>query len=304
MDFAVVRALRAVAETSSITGAAELLGLTPSAVSQHLRSLEQRHGQALTVRSGRGIQLTESGIHLGKLAGVALAAHDELTSAIDELPASTTIRIATFGSGATSIVPLVVRGLLDEEPTWRFEVHVAEPVEAHQMLQRREVDLAFAFRYGVLGPAEHPAIHEQHLGNDDLRVVGLGRGRPVALNSLGDRTWLLPDAKSMCGELIGSVLTASGVSPRVGTTSADYTVLAQLAHAGAGIALIPKMCIPPNIASRQPITTHDVSLRRSVHRAWPARHEQTSAVRWTKRISETLIPESLLQRSPRPAKSK
>src|ERR1700761_2058332 len=51
----------AVAELSSFTGAAVRLQVSPSAVSQSIRALEQRLGVALLNRSTRSVSLTEAG---------------------------------------------------------------------------------------------------------------------------------------------------------------------------------------------------------------------------------------------------
>ncbi|MEM6306014.1 MAG: LysR substrate-binding domain-containing protein [Pseudomonadota bacterium] len=55
------RAFEAAARHLSFTGAAEELGFTQSAISQHVRALEARLGTALFVRGHRSLQLTDAG---------------------------------------------------------------------------------------------------------------------------------------------------------------------------------------------------------------------------------------------------
>ena len=64
-----------VVAAGSLTAAARQLGMTPSAVSQHLRQLEQALGLALLHRSTRRLSLTEAGerYHAGCAAMVAAA---------------------------------------------------------------------------------------------------------------------------------------------------------------------------------------------------------------------------------------
>ena len=60
----------AVAELSSFTSAAARLRVSPSAVSQSIRGLEQRLGVALLNRSTRSVSLTEAGaLYLNRIAG-------------------------------------------------------------------------------------------------------------------------------------------------------------------------------------------------------------------------------------------
>src|SRR6059036_3653262 len=64
-----------VVAAGSLSAAARRLGMTPSAVSQHLRQLEQALGLALLHRSTRRLTLTEAGerYHVGCAAMLAAA---------------------------------------------------------------------------------------------------------------------------------------------------------------------------------------------------------------------------------------
>src|SRR5207249_3075658 len=61
MELAQLRTLRAVAEMLNFTRAAERLGLTQSAVSHQIKSLEAELGEPLFVRAKRGVLLSEVG---------------------------------------------------------------------------------------------------------------------------------------------------------------------------------------------------------------------------------------------------
>lgn len=59
--FRAISVFHAAARAGSVSRAAEALGVTPSAVSQQIRSLELHLGTALLVKVGRHIKLTEAG---------------------------------------------------------------------------------------------------------------------------------------------------------------------------------------------------------------------------------------------------
>src|SRR5256885_158616 len=61
MELTQLRTLREVAETLNFTRAAERLGLTQSAVSHQIKSLEAELGEPLFVRAKRGVLLSEGG---------------------------------------------------------------------------------------------------------------------------------------------------------------------------------------------------------------------------------------------------
>lgn len=56
-----LRAFEAAARLSSFTRAGEELSITQSAISRHIRTLEEHFACRLFVRSGRTLQLTEAG---------------------------------------------------------------------------------------------------------------------------------------------------------------------------------------------------------------------------------------------------
>jgi DNA-binding transcriptional LysR family regulator len=75
-------ALKVVADTLNFTAAAEMLGVSPSAVSQTIKQLEKRLGVALLARTTRSTSLTEAGDRFLAQAGPAL---DQILAALDEM---------------------------------------------------------------------------------------------------------------------------------------------------------------------------------------------------------------------------
>ena len=63
-EFMELRALMAIAECGNFARAAARLALTPSALSQTIKSLEQRHGVRLLNRTTRSVAATEAGAAL------------------------------------------------------------------------------------------------------------------------------------------------------------------------------------------------------------------------------------------------
>jgi DNA-binding transcriptional LysR family regulator len=79
-DYGGLRAFAAVADQRSFSRAADLLGVSPSALSQAIRGLEERVGTRLLHRTTRNVAPTEAGERL--LAGVGPAL-DGLAAALD-----------------------------------------------------------------------------------------------------------------------------------------------------------------------------------------------------------------------------
>ncbi|MFF2043235.1 LysR family transcriptional regulator [Kitasatospora sp. NPDC058170] len=144
-----LRVLRAVARTGSFSAAARELGCTQPAISQQMKALEKSVDTPLVVRSGRGMQLSEAGRVLlkhatGILAG--LSAAEEEVAAIAGLRAGR-VRLVSFPTASSTLVPPAVARLRDSHPGVRVSLVEAEPPESLAMLRGGECEVALAFRY-------------------------------------------------------------------------------------------------------------------------------------------------------------
>lgn len=105
-EFAELRAFAAVVERASFARAAEHLGLSPSALSQTIRQLEERLGARLLNRTTRSVAATITGEQLyGRIAPLLR----EIADAVAESSAaagrtSGTLRINTLGMGARQVI--------------------------------------------------------------------------------------------------------------------------------------------------------------------------------------------------------
>lgn len=89
------RAFEAAARRLSFTGAADELGLTQSAVSQHVRSLELRFGVTLFERKPRGLALTDEGRRMLPEVSRAIGTLAEVSRAYDNRPVGRALTVAT-----------------------------------------------------------------------------------------------------------------------------------------------------------------------------------------------------------------
>lgn len=252
-----LRVLRAVANTGSFSGAARELGCTQPAVSQQMKALEQSVGTPLLVRSGREMRQTEAGEALlrhatGVLSG--LAAAEEEVAAIAGLRAGR-VRLVSFPSGSSTLVPRAVAAMRSGHPGTRVSLVEAEPPRSVEMLRAGEVDVALAFRY----PSEPGGPHGTG-GSDaewrDLVVRPLLADRLVGLVPEGHR--LAGASETNMGELAGEswiagcprcrrhlvqACEAAGFTPRIDFATDDYPAVAGLVAAGLGVAVLPRLAM-------------------------------------------------------------
>ncbi|MBC7375171.1 MAG: LysR family transcriptional regulator, partial [Frankiales bacterium] len=93
LDLRRLRVLRAVVRTGSVRAAAEQLGYTPSAISQHVAALERETGAVLLEKAGRGVRPTAAARLLADVADDVLGRLADAESALSALRAGRTGRL-------------------------------------------------------------------------------------------------------------------------------------------------------------------------------------------------------------------
>ena len=124
--------LREVAAHGSVSGAADALGYTPSAVSQQLGQLERETGRTLVERHGRGIRLTEAAHQLLPHAHDVLAALERADAALVEAATELTgtVRLASFPTATRALLPAKLVSLREQHPRLRVDLSELEPHES------------------------------------------------------------------------------------------------------------------------------------------------------------------------------
>ncbi|MEM9439193.1 MAG: LysR family transcriptional regulator [Pseudomonadota bacterium] len=116
------RSFEAAARHLSFTAAADELGLTQSAISQQVRSLEMRLGVELFHRRHRGISLTDDGRKLQPKVGSALDSLAQATASYEIGSNRDLLTIATSVSIAQWIVAPRLKGFMEDHPGLRVRI--------------------------------------------------------------------------------------------------------------------------------------------------------------------------------------
>ncbi|MEU1126300.1 LysR family transcriptional regulator [Streptomyces sp. NPDC005899] len=242
-----LRVLRAVATTGSFSAAGRELGCTQPAVSQQMKALESSAGTPLLIRTGREMRLTEAGQALlrhasGILAG--LTAAEEEVAAIAGLRAGR-VRLVSFPSGSSTLVPGALAALRAAHPGTRVSLVEAEPPRSVEMLRDGDCDIALAFRYGTAGGewddlVVRPLLRDRLVGlvAEGHRLAG---AEAVGIAELADESWIAGCPR--CRRQLVEVCEESGFTPRIDFATDDYPAVVGLVGAGLGVAVLPELAV-------------------------------------------------------------
>ncbi|HEY4241673.1 MAG TPA: LysR family transcriptional regulator [Kofleriaceae bacterium] len=145
LDLNLLRVFVVVAESGSVTGAAQQLYLTQPAVTAALRRLQNALGAPVFARHGRGLVLTNRGERLLAEARPHLQALIDATSATPEFEPRTserTVRLGISDAAESWLVAPLVRELARDAPHLKLIVIAVQFRTVEEALVRRRVDLA------------------------------------------------------------------------------------------------------------------------------------------------------------------
>lgn len=249
-----------VGQRGSIKHAAHALSVTPGAVSQQIRLLEDRVAMALFTRERSGLRLTEAGASVHPALLQAFEQMQEAMNSLEAIKSRQTLTVSTVATFAASwLVPRLGR-FNQRHP--HIEVRV-EATSAVMDLRRDRIDVALRHGLGV-----YPNLHVTQLMAPVLVPVASPAFMAAIPRLMEPQDCLnfalLHDSDRADWALW---LAAHGVAkdPRAerGTAFEDDFLLIRAAEAGQGLALVAQEYAREEIAAGCLVQVLD--------KPWPAR---------------------------------
>ncbi|WP_226344087.1 LysR family transcriptional regulator [Agilicoccus flavus] len=249
LDVTRLRILLAVVESGSVTGAADLLSYSPSAVSQQLRRLEREVGQPLLQRNARGMAPTD--------AGTVLAAHArrvvrQLSAAEADLREIAGLRrghleFGTFPTVGSSFVPIAVRRFRELHPSVTLTIRSERENALVAMLEDGRIGLSLLWDY-EWARLDAARFALTPLFQDPTALVvaadhPMARRREVTLRELASEAWIIRSNDHPVVEVLRRSAVAAGFEPRISFEANDYQEAQAMVSVGLGVALAPRTAV-------------------------------------------------------------
>lgn len=246
-----VRVLCAVDAHGSFTAAAHELGLTQSAVSQHIATLERHLVVSLVDRSSRPAALTEAGHTLARQGRTLLARIEDAEHELGEVIGRQAgrLRLGSFPTALATFVPPALARFRDQRPGVRLTVIDDHLQALLPRLYDGELDIALGYDHPSLADLTGGDLDRVTLFDDPFRVVLPERHRlaagqtPLDLLALRHETWVGGLPGSGWFRIVRDACRAAGFDPQVGFSSDDYRAVQAFAAAGLGVAVVPGLAV-------------------------------------------------------------
>ncbi|MBV2121458.1 MAG: LysR family transcriptional regulator [Candidatus Thiodiazotropha sp. (ex Ctena orbiculata)] len=217
MDLLLMRSLVAIADTGSITEAADRIGLTQPALSRRLQQLEDYFGAELFSRGRKGVQLTEIGRLVESEARILIARYDHLR---DQVRAHQGLEGGTvrIGGGATAVsflLPKAIASFQGSHPAVKFQLKEAGSNEVAEDVINGRLELGL-----VTMPVKNRDLKVWPLLTDRIVLVGpkqhpLAKKRRISASALDGISFVGFEADTAVRQIIDATLRDAGVEMNV-----------------------------------------------------------------------------------------
>lgn len=252
---ACLRALHAVRLHGTVTAAAAVVRLSPSALSQQVKRLERATGQALTAASGRRIVLTPAA---HALLDHALPLAEQLSRALTTNGAppgegsrgqvAGHVRVAAFATAVADHVLETLAHLGARQPGLTWSLLEIDPDRALPALGAGAVDLAVVHHWKGQPAQVHPGLTLAGAHHDPAEII-CRRDDPLAgavadAEQLAARRWVSTGAGSVCHAWLVHMFAHHGQRADIVAEIADFALHLDFVRHGLGLALLPRMGRP------------------------------------------------------------
>ncbi|GAB3049380.1 LysR family transcriptional regulator [Sediminivirga luteola] len=240
-----LRTFVAVADAGSMSRAAQLLGYTPGAVSQHMAALRKAAQHELFVKDGRHRRLTEAGETLLQHARAILAAEARASEAMSPMSESpqVAVTVGVFGSvAAACAAPLMAQLTQRHGSSSAVRLREIDVDGIPQAVLEGTVDVALALDYPDARRAPQRGLRSQTVHREEFSVVASCThplARWAVKNGNGGRadepaptaSQAGDDAAAGAGEAAPAAEGSSGATAPCGADKAERLLWARLADA-------------------------------------------------------------------------
>ncbi|MEM1129622.1 MAG: LysR family transcriptional regulator [Pseudomonadota bacterium] len=243
-----MEAFTTVVDEGGFTGAARKLGISKSAVSKHVASLEARLGARLLNRTTRRVNPTEIGLYYYDRAREVLSAASEAEHAVSSLhraPAGF-LRVAASTDFGNRTVSRMLGQFLERYPEISADLTLTDSV-----VDMNSEDYDIVLR---LGKQPDQALRTVKICNARYRLVASpdyvrSKGMPERIEDLGAHETL--QVRHSLTESSWTLISPTGemrvVHNRGRLAVNDATALAEAARQGLGIAFLPEFLVKADL---------------------------------------------------------
>ncbi len=240
------------AETESFTKAAQINGVTQSAVSQQISSLERQFKSLLIERSKKKFRLTREGEVLYDYSKKIIAMYESLHSKLQEIKdiISGTIRVTTIYSVGLHDLPPYIKKFLKSYPTVNVHVEYRRSNQVYEDVLSNVVDLGV-----VAYPARDGRLEIVPLRKDPLTLIchpqhPFAKLKSLKLKNLQGQKFIGFEADIPTRRALDRTFREHGVHVQVAMEFDNVETVKRAVEIDAGVSIVPLSTVTQEVAKQ------------------------------------------------------
>jgi DNA-binding transcriptional LysR family regulator len=240
------------AETESFTKAAHINGVTQSAVSQQISSLERQFKSLLIERSKKKFRLTREGQVLYDFSKQIIQTYEALHSRLQEIKdiVSGTIRVATIYSIGLHDLPPYIKKFLKAYPTVHVHVEYRRANQVYDDVVGNVVDLGM-----VAFPARDSKLEVVPLRKDAMVLIchpqhPLAKSKTTKVQTIAGEKFIAFESDIPTRKAIDKVLKEHGVTVHPVMEFDNIETVKRAVEIDAGIAIVPQTTVAQEVSKQ------------------------------------------------------
>ena len=240
------------AETTSFTKAAKINGVTQSAVSQQISSLETKFEAVLIERSKKKFTLTKEGNTLYKYSKQIVQTYDELRHKIQEIQnvVTGTIKVVTIYSIGLHELPPYLKKFLKKHPTVNVSVEYRRATQLYEDIVTGMADIGL-----VAYPQKDPRLQVTSLAEDMLVLIchpaqPLAQQPKVKLSEIASHKFIAFEPDIPTRRAIDKILRDRNVEVDHAMEFDNFETVKRAVEIDAGISIVPRSPVAQEVAKK------------------------------------------------------
>jgi len=230
-----LQAFLAVVDHGSLRAAADVLGVSPAAISSALASLQRTVGVPLTEREGRGVKPTAAGLAFADdVRRMVVLSTASIATARDAMQIeSPALRLAAPGAASEAFLGDLIAKFMKSFPAVRISLEIANREPLWNLIEERKIDIGFA----QMAPARR-TLQSLAIRENPFVVVGAGTIRYNKAD-LAQTLWLIREPGSGTREVTEQFLRDYDIKP-VTRTIGSASAIIRCIREGVGVSILER----------------------------------------------------------------
>lgn len=241
MHFEYFKIFSDLVQKKSFSEAAKANGITQSAVSQQLRTIEKHFNAQLVDRSQKQFRLTQEGEKIYKDSQEILRLYDKLKQEINELGSmvSGTLTLASTYSVGIHTIPIYIKSFIESYPTVNIRLNYLSSTQVYDAVINNTADVGF-----VAYPQTNKLVEVETFMQEELVLVcgsehKFARRKTIQIKELEGQDLISFESPTPSHKSVMALLKEAAVSVKIARQFDNIEMIKHAVEINRGLAILP-----------------------------------------------------------------